>query len=202
MSVDATKLVIPGHGTIFTAPANTKPPTSALTAFSLTADTVANNETTPVNWANLGHTSKQNTIAFTKDGGDRETLDTFLADSVRVTTASTQWGFTANALQFDADTLDLAFNGDFDEGTGGYTVATPAPVSMAVFLFFQDVTAKLGFWIPNVEITLGDAPSVDAANFFELPLSGAIQTVANTVIPAVDGRAGLFQIFKDGLTAS
>lgn len=202
MSVDATKLVIPGHGAVFHAPVNTKPPTNPLTAFSLSADNVSNGAEPAVQWKNLGHTSKQNTIAFTKEGGERETLDTFLADAVRTTTSSTSWGLNVAALQFDADNLDLAFNGDFDETTGGYTVASPAPVQSALFLFFQDTTGSIGFWLPNTEISLGDAPSVDTAQFLELPLTGSILTAANGVIPAVNGRPGLFQIFKTGLAAA
>jgi hypothetical protein len=201
VSVDATKLVIPGHGTVFHAPKNTLPPTNPLTAFSLTADTVPNNETTPVDWMNLGHTSKQNTIAFTKEGGDRETIDTFLADAVRTSTASTTWGVNVAALQFDQDNLDIAFNGDFDPATGGYTVAGSAPTEVALFLYFQDNTGSIGFWLPNTEISLGDAPQVDTAQFLELPLSATILSAASSVIPAVNGRAGLFQIFKSGLTA-
>jgi hypothetical protein len=196
VSADATKLVIPGHGTVFHAPVGTKPPTGPLGSdgFKIDADG-------PAPWKNLGHTSKQNTIAFTKEGGERETLDTFLADGVRVTSSSTTWGFTVGALQFDEDNLDLAFNGEFDPSTGGYTVASPAPVPTAIFLYFQDSSASLGFWLPNTEIALGDAPSVDTANFFELPLSGSILSAPTSVIPSVNGRSGLFQIFKTGLVA-
>ena len=194
MAVDSTKLVIPGHGTVFHAPVNTLPPSNPLEAFNLQADG-------PTPWKNLGHTSKQNTIAFTKEGGDRETIDTFLADAVRESVASTSWGVTIAALQFDEDNLAMAFNGDFDEATGGYTVATPVPVEAALFLYFQDTTGALGFWLPNTTVALGDAPTVDTANFFELPLSATILAASNDVIPAVNGRAGTFQIFKSGLVA-
>lgn len=202
MSVDATKLVIPGHGTVFHAPVNTLPPTNPLSAFNLTANTVPNNETTPVTWKNLGHTSKQNTIAFTKEGGERESLDTFLADAVRTSTSSTSWGLNAAALQFDEDTLDIAFAGEFDPATGGYTVASPKPVQVALFLYFQDSTGSIGFWLPNTEISLGEAPSVDTAQFLELPLTASILSADAEVIPAVEGRSGLFQIFKTGLAAA
>jgi hypothetical protein len=195
VSVDATKLVIPGHGTAFHAPVNTAPPENPLTAFNLQADG-------PSPWKNLGHTSKQNTIAFTKEGGEKESIDTFLADAVRTTTSSVTWGLTVAALQFDHNTLDLAFNGEFDPATGGYTVATSAPLSAALFLYFQDTTGSVGFWIPNTEISLGDAPSVDTAQFLELPLSVSILSASNDAIPAVSGRAGIFQIFKTGLTAT
>jgi hypothetical protein len=199
VSVDATKLVIPGHGTVFHAPANTLPPTAPLTKFTLNGDNVMNDDTTPVAWKNLGHTSKQNTIAFTKEGGERESLDTFLGDAIRTTTSSTSWGLSIAALQFDNDNLDMAFNGDFDPDTGGYIVASPAPVSLALFLYFQDTTGAIGFWLPNTEVSLGDAPSVDTAQFLELPLTASI--LGSTAAGDVNGRSGLFQIFKSGLTA-
>jgi len=196
MSANSSTLTIPAHGTVFHAAPGTKPPADPLGTggFSLQEDG-------PLTWKNLGHTSKQNTIAFTKEGGEREPIDTFLADAVRYSTASTSWGVNISALQFDEDNLKMAFNGAFDPDTGGYTVATPSPVAAALFLYFQDSTGSLGFWIPNTEIALGDAPSVDTANFFEMPLTASILSASSDTIPAVSGRAGLFQIFQSNLTA-
>lgn len=196
MSANSSTLTIPAHGTVFHAPVNTLPPALPLgpAGFNLQEDG-------PTPWKNLGHTSKQNTISFTKEGGEREPIDTFLADAVRYSTASTSWGVNISALQFDEDNLKMAFNGDFDPATGGYTVATPSPVASALFLYFQDSTGSLGFWIPNTEISLGDAPSVDTSNFFEMPLTASILSAASSTIPAVNGRAGLFQIFQSSLTA-
>lgn len=198
MSVDATKLVIPGNGTVFHAAKNTLPPASPLTAFSLAG-------TAPTGWTNLGHTSKQNTISFSKDGGDKTSLDTWIADAVRTVYSSVSWSVTIPALQIDADVLDLAFNGDFhsgQSGTGGYIVpGSPTPQEAALFIYFKDSTGAMGFWIPNASVSLGDAPSVDTANFFELPLSAAIQSADTSVIPAVDGKAGIMEIFKTGLSA-
>lgn len=196
MSADSTKLVVPGHGTIFIAPPNTKPPATPMnpaTGFKLQSDG-------PTVWKNLGHTSKSNTIAFTKEGGDKESLDTFLADAVRTSTSAVRFGLTAAALQMDAQTLDLAFNGDMDAATGGYTVASPAPVPTALFVYLHDSTGSLGFWVPNAEISLGDAPTIDPAAFFELPLSASFLAAPAAIIPAVGGRAGIFQIFREGIS--
>lgn len=199
MSVDKTKLVIPGHGTVFKAPKGTKPPLDPMTAFSLTAENVAAAGSGGAKWLNLGHTSKQNTISFTKEGGDKESLDSFLADGVRTSTSSTQWGVNVAALQIDPTTLDLAFQGAFDPATGGYTVAGSSSTEVALFLYFQDTTGSLGFWIPNVDTSIGDAPTVDTANFFELPLAGSILSADASVIPPVNGRAGIYQIFSSAL---
>lgn len=194
MPVDATTLVIPGHGTVFHSTPNLAPPPNPLSAFSLTGPA-------PAGWTNLGHTSKANTIAFSKEGGEKEAIDTFLADAVRVVYSSSSWSVTVPALQFDQDVLDLAFNGDWDPATGGYIVpGSSAPVEVALFLYFQDNTGALGFWIPTTSVTLGEPPSVDTAAFMELPLSAAIQSADYGTIPPVNGRPGIMEIFKTGLT--
>lgn len=198
MSADSTSLIIPGHGTVFHAAPGTKPPADPLgtSGFKLTG-------APPVGWTNLGHTSKANTIAFQKDGGEKESIDTFLADAVRVVYSAVSWGVTIPALQFDQDVLDLAFNGDFDATTGGYIVpGTLTPTEAALFLYFVDNTGALGFWIPNTSVTLGEPPSVDTAAFMELPLAAAIQSAAESVIPAVNNKPGIMEIFKTGLAAA
>lgn len=195
MSANSSSLIIPAHGTVFTAPALTMPPENPLTAFNLQADG-------PAPWKNIGHTSKDNAISFTKEGGDKTTLDTFLANSVRVAKDGVSWGVNINALQMDKATLDLAFGGAFDEDTGGYTIADETTQNVALFLLFQDATASLAFWLPNVDLSAGDAPSVDPSNFFEIPLSASILSAPSDIIPPVNGRAGLFQLFRTGLVAA
>ena len=195
MAADATKLTIPGHGTVFQSAPNAALPADPLTAFTLTGPA-------PASWSNLGHTSKQNTIAFSKEGGEPTTLDTFLSDAVEVIHSAVSWSLSIAALQFDQTVLDLAFNGDWDDTTDGYIVPTsPAPVGAGLFLLFQGRASKLGFWIPNTTVTLGEAPSVDPENFMELPLSASILGAATNRIPTVDGMPGIMEIFKTGLVA-
>lgn len=196
MAADSTALVIPGNGTVFVAPANTVAPTTPLTGFSLTG-------TPPTGWTSLGHTSKDDTVAFNTDGGDATTLNTWLQDGVRTIYAATDWSLTIAGLQVDKPTLDLAFNGGFDTD-GGYIVpGTNTGQGKALFVLCQDGTGKLGFYIPNTSTKLGDAPSIDTENFFELPLSASILAAAAAAIPALpDGRTGIMKIYKTGLVSS
>lgn len=193
MSANSNALIIPGKGTVFRSAPNAVLPPNPLSAFTLTGSA-------PVGFSNLGHTSKQNLISFNKEGGEATTIDTFLADAVEVVYSSMKWGLNIGALQIDHDNLDLAFNGDYD--TGGYLIpGSPTPVGAGLFLLFQGRVSKLGFWIPNTTVTLGDAPSVDTENFFELPLSASILGAANNVLPAVEGTPAIMKLFKDGLNA-
>lgn len=195
MAVDATKLIIPGNGTVFQSLPHAPLPADPLSAFNLTGPA-------PAGWSNLGHTSKQNTIAFSKEGGDSTQIDTFLMDAVEVVYSSVAWSLGIPALQFDQETLDLAFNGGWDPATNGYIVPGKlTPVGAGLFLLFQGRASKLGFWIPNTTVTMGDAPSVDTENFMELPLSASILSADSGTIPPVDGVPGIMEIFKSGLIA-
>lgn len=196
MTADATALVIPGHGTVYKAPANTAMPTGGLSAFTLAG-------TPPTGWVSLGHTSVDNTVAFGIDGGDATVLNTWLQDGVRTVYAATNWSLTVNALQVDEDNLDLAFNGAFDTDDGYIVPGSNTGTSTALFVLCQDGTGQLGFYIPNTSTKLGDAPSIDTAKFFEMPLSASILSADVASIPALpDGRPGIMKVYKTGLAAA
>lgn len=193
MGANKSATIVPGHGTVFVADANTAMPAGGLDDFTLTG-------AAPAGWTNVGHTSKANTAAFSKSGGDPTVLDTWLADGVDTIYASTQWTLGVHALQFDEDNLNLAFGG-FIDTDGGYVVPSSNPgLEKAIFLLATDGTGKLGFYIPNTSTAIGDAPSIDTANFTELPLSASILAADEDVLPANgDGTPGIMKIYKTGL---
>lgn len=193
MSANASATIVPGHGTLFVANPGTAFPANALAAFSLLGSV-------PAGWINIGHTSKGNQPAFSKEGGDKTVLDTWLADAVDVVYASTSWSLGINSLQVDEDNLNLAFGGNFDTD-GGYIVpSSQAGLDKKVVLYMTDGTGEMLFYIPNTNAAIGDAPSVDAANFFELPLGFQILSALPADIPAAaNGLPGLMKIYKTGL---
>jgi hypothetical protein len=196
VAVNDNALVIPGKATVFHAPKNTAVPANPLTAFSLSNDTVS------TGWRNLGHTSKSNTVSFSREGGEATTIDTYLADSVRTIYSSVSWSLEIPALQFDEDVLDLAFNGDL-AADGGYIIpGSSNATDAALFLLFQDGTGKLGFYIPNTSVTLAEPPSFSPEDFIELPLSASIQSATTATIPGVNGVPGIMKLYKSGLVAA
>lgn len=196
MAVDATAKIVPGHGTLFVADKNTACPADPLTAFTLLG-------TPPAGWVNIGHTSTDNTAAFTRDGGDKTVLDSWLQDAVGVIYASTNWGLTINPIQVDQLSLDLAFGGSFDDD-GGYIIpGSNTGIEKALFLLATDGTGSLGFYIPNNSVTLGDAPSIKTDGFFELPLASSILAADTSVIPAAaNGKTAIMKVYKTGLQAA
>jgi hypothetical protein len=193
MTADKTKTIVPGHGTLFVAAVNTAMPAGGMDDFSLTG-------AAPSGWINIGHTSKDNQPAFSKDGGDKTVLDSWLTDGVDVVYAATQWGLNFASLQIDEDNLNLAFGGSFDTD-GGYIVpSSNAGLDKALFLYSTDGTGELGFYIPTTSVAIGDAPSIDASKFFELPISATILAADSAVIPAAaNGLPGIMKVYKTGL---
>lgn len=193
MGANKSATIVPGHGTVFVADANTPMPAGGLDAFTLTGDA-------PAGWTNIGHTSKANTASFSKSGGDPTVLDTWLSDGVETIYAATNWSLGVNALQFDEDNLNLAFNG-FIDTDGGYVIpSSNAGQDKAIFLLATDGTGKLGFYIANTSVSIGDAPSIDTANFMEMPLTASILAADEDAIPAnEDGTPGIIKVYKTGL---
>lgn len=194
MSVDKTALIVPGHGTLFLADINTPVPDNPLTAFTLKG-------TPPDGWENIGHTSTDNTAAFNRDGGDPTQLDSWLEDGVETIYASTTWSLNFNPIQVDKNTLDLGFDGWVDTD-GGYVIpSTQDGQDKALFLLATDGTGALGFYIPDTNVNIGDAPTIDTGKFFEIPLAAAIHAADESVIASQNGKSGLMKLYKTGLTA-
>src|SRR5690554_4645187 len=128
MAVNNNAMIVPGNGTLFHAPIETALPENPLTAFTLTG-------APPTGWVNLGHTSSENTPAFSREGGEPTSMGTWLMDSTSTIYSAISWMLAIPALQFDEDVLDMAFNGDFDPATGGYIVpGQSAAVKTQLFL--------------------------------------------------------------------
>ena len=195
MATNDSAMVIPGHGTVFHAPPNTATPANPLTAFTLEG-------AAPSSWESFGHTSKQNLVRFERDAGTRTGLSTWLRDNVRyIQESADTWRLGINALQVEADVMDMAFNGELDEITGRYLIPeTSSSVERALYVLCQDDAGSLGFYIPNTEITLGDVPQLDTTNFLEIALTASIKSVAAAVLPLVGGKRSIMawdrELFK------
>lgn len=168
MALDANATILPGRGAVFLAPVDT-------TAFNLDSLDI-HDASTYGTWTPLGHTSRENTVAFAKDGGEATQRGSWEDEALRATYSTVQWSLTVNALQVDNSVLSLAFGGGtYDSVTKKFSVpGTSAAQSRAMFVVLMDGTKRAGFYLPNTEITLGDAPEIDVENFFEIQLSAQI----------------------------
>lgn len=181
---------IPGFGTVFLAPPNTALPPEGVTAFTRETESVGD-------WENFGHTSRDNTISLSVEGGDATTKGSWLRSALITQYADVTWSAAGSSIQTDKKTVQRIFNG-WDTANGKGTVIGQGKKAreLAMLILADDDTGKLAFYEPKVAFTFGDAPSFDVENFFELPFAATFLAPAAGVLPpGPDGRAGLFEFY-------
>lgn len=172
---DASNVIIPGKGAIFVGEVGATPPDYKTVSPSAPGE----------GWTCLGHTSVENNVELSKDGGDPTSYDSWWEPGVEVTYASTTWTVNVGALEITKANFDLAFNGDQETNStsGGYLVpAAIEATKKAIFIIAVQGTKRLGLYLPNVSVSLGDAPSFDNEALFEVPLSGSILAYEGSVM--------------------
>ncbi len=171
----ADNVIIPGKGAIFVAEVGATPP-----------DYKTVSPTAPgTGWTCLGHTSVENNVSLSKDGGDATSYDSWWDNGIEVTYASTTWSLTVGALEVTKENFDLAFNGEAETVTdhGGYLVPSSIVANKkALFIVAIQGDKRLGLYIPNASVSLGDAPAFDREALFEVPLSANILAYEGNVM--------------------
>lgn len=169
MALDNKTVIVPGRGTVLFAAPNTAAPD--FTRFDLAT------ESSHAGWS-ISHTSKENMVSFDSDGGDLTQLGSWEADAIYATQAPLSLSITINKLQLDEETLKLQFGATgnaWDAATKSLKIKSISPTAKAVCLIMVGADGRRGgFYMPNVTLGFGDAPSLDAEAFFEVSLNGAI----------------------------
>jgi hypothetical protein len=181
MAFNAAATTIPGKGTVLVAAPDTAPPTDFLT-LDPTSGGAAGPIVGATGWSSFGHTSRDNNVTLSKDGGDVTSVGSWWDEVIRSTRAATNWTATINSIQIDAQTLGLAFGGGtLDTVKGSYAVGDIVPQNKALFILVVDNTGqRLGLYIPNTSVSIGDAPEFSIDAFFEIQISAAIANSATT----------------------
>lgn len=172
---DANKLVVPGHGTVLVSIGEVADPFD-IESFVLGDDTSYPSD----QWMPFALTSKENTFAFTKDGGDETVLGVWEFDAVDSSTESATSGFTVNAASMQKSVWDLAYGGGkYDETLKGYAEHENVPVTKSAMVIFAHGGKRAGAYMRKTKVTAGDAPEVAPDNFFETQIKGTILTPEN-----------------------
>ena len=167
MALLDSAVVIPGTGFMYLAPAETVKPAS------LTSPAAP--------WVNLGHTSREDGLTITRDGGDSETLGTWQNSALRERRDPTTFAITAFLHQVDNTVLELYF------GTGDVTVAdefgvvsASATVAKALYVRIVDGANSVGLYVPRVSIGAEDDVEVDVENFLSFPIRATVLQVSGS----------------------
>jgi hypothetical protein len=162
MGFNPNATTIPGKGTVLVAAPDTAAP-----------DYETLDPTAPTGgWVALGHTSRDNNVSLSKGGGDSTQRGSWWDDALRATFDPITWSVNVNSIQIDQVTLGLAFGGGTHDGAAGtYDVAgTVTPQKKALFILIVDGATRMGIYIPNTVVTIGDAPQIAVDAFFEITL--------------------------------
>ena len=177
MALTDSAVIIPGTGYMYLAPAETAKPASLTTP------------ATP--WDNLGHTSREDGLTITRDGGDSEVIGTWQNPSLRERRDPSVFAITAFLHQVDNTVLELYFgDGDIDtEGEFGVTSVT-GTTEKALYVRIVDGTNEVGLYVPKVSIAAEDDVEVDVEGFLAFPIRATVLQVTGSNLMTFFG-AGL-----------
>lgn len=167
MGLNAGSVIIPGKGTVFVGPPNAAPLNKS------TLDPA--DPSTFLGWECLGHTSRDNAVSLSKEGGDATNLGSWIDPNLVSNRDAVSWGFTVNSLQVDGTTLLLAFPNGRITTSGLFVVPSDGgAIERAIYILCIDGIKRMGIMSPRSSISLGEAPSISTDSFFEIQLSGSM----------------------------
>lgn len=179
MALSDAAVLIPGTGRIYLAPVGTAEPTDP--------------DTVPIApWGDVGHTSRDNGVTITREGGDSEVKGTWQNPSLRERRNPVTWALTFQLHQVDANSLRLYFGGGVAT-TGKFVVpANPVPQEHALYVVMIDGPARVGLHFPKVSIAATDDISVDVEEFLTFPVRATVLSASGS---------NLLEWFADSIVA-
>lgn len=167
MALVDSAVVIPGTGFLYLAPAETVQPAS------LTAPAAP--------WENLGHTSADDGLTITRDGGDSETLRSWQNTALRERRDPTTFAITAHLHQVDNSVFELYFGAGDVSNAGEFGVQdASATTSKALYVRIVDGANEVGLYVPKVSIGADDDVEVDVENFLAFPVRATVLQVSGS----------------------
>lgn len=131
----------------------------------------------PAPWVELGHTSIEDLLSITSEGGEATVLGTLQNKNLRTKYSTRTETMTFTLLEFDEEGLRLYYGKNAENLTGdseGFLAVPgdPTPTDAAFLVTFEDGDNVFGFWAPKTEILRGDDLDLaDTENFAGLPLA-------------------------------
>lgn len=168
MALEDGAVILPGVGHVLLAEVGTTPPASP-------GDIDLTGSEPATGWENLGHTSRENAVALTRDGDEPEQRGSWQNPNLRETTPTVTWAFTIPALQVDNQVLSLFFGGGDDSQADSFGVTTASGSSeRAMYIVLVDGNTRAGIHVPRVSISAEEAPTFDPENFLEFTLRASV----------------------------
>lgn len=167
MSLTDGAVFVPGTGFIYLADAETPEPA---------------NLTAPASpWANMGHTSVDDGLTITRDGGDSNVLGTWQNNALRERKDPAVFAILIHALQVDQSIFSLYFPGGDASVPGRYGVTnTTDTAEKALYVRIVDGANEAGLYVPKVSVSSDDDIEVDVEKFLSFPLRATVLQVSGS----------------------
>jgi hypothetical protein len=157
--IDDATLVV-GAGNYLIAPVGTALPTNLLAPASP--------------WEAVGHTSIEDILSISSEGGEATTIATLQNSTLRTKYSARTESMAFTLQQFDEDSLKLYYGSNMvtnGDGTLGVH-ENPTPTEVAFLAVFVDGDNHFAFYAPKAEVFRGDDLSIaDTESLAGLPLS-------------------------------
>lgn len=179
MALDDRAVVVPGAGHVYVAPVGTPAPTTM--------------DIPESPWRDLGHTSIEDGLTITHDGGDSDVLGTWQNAALRERRDPVVFAITLHLLQISNDTLSLYFGGGDASTAGVFSVnLIPQPQEMAVFIRIEDGNQHWPIYIPKTSIGSDDDVEVDVEELLAFPIRMTILGITGKpLLQFFDANLGL-----------
>ena len=167
MALNDAAVIIPAAGHVYFAPVGTPKPASLT------------NPGSP--WEEIGHTSRDDGLTITKDGGDVTVLGSWQNQNLRSRTDPIVYALTLHLLQVSNEVLKLYFGGGDTGQADTFGVGiNPAPQERAMFIRIVDGGSEAPLYIPKVSVIADDDVSVDVENFLSFPVRATVLGVSGS----------------------
>lgn len=134
----------------------------------------------PAPWSILGYTTKDEVVKIVSNGGETKLIDTAAEDGVDSATSPKTRDLEFYALQIESSTLDLAYNGAYNDATGEYDVPTNAePLVKQVFVVMKTWAGKTVTLRGFGTISTGEEPSLSFTELSKVHLKVNLRTDSN-----------------------
>lgn len=161
MALDDNAVMVPGKGYFYVAPLGTTMPTGS----------------TPADpWINVGHTSRDEPLTISREGGDRTTLGSWQNEALRERVEPVSYRLAFRCLQYDSLALSLFYGGgSVDATTNRFQVPkTPTPQEYALYVVIVDGGNTWDRHFPKSGILGNDDEEFDVEQLAGMPVSATI----------------------------
>lgn len=161
MALDDNAVTVPGRGYYYVAPSGTAVPSG-------TGEPAAP-------WINVGHTSQDDPLTISRDGGDRTTLGSWQNDALRETIEPTTYQLAFKLLQYDELALSLYYGGGQVGESGRFEVPkSPQAQEHALYVVIVDGANRWDRHFPKVSVLGNDDEELDTAELSGMPVAATI----------------------------